>query len=184
MDRFCCVSGCDNRAIRDKLDGKGQTIGYFHFPPEKEARRRAIRIHGDPGPPDHHFSTSREKCICSMHFEEELAIPAMTTTELPLTKEAIPTVFSASGISDGDTSTAVQTANDNQRDMSEDVGESDDPNDSANDGRKSLEQPAACSDSSTTGIFAAKMDATQGPTPNRTSPTTFSPKTTTTGTTC
>ena len=70
MGKFCCVPGCNNRANRDKFDGKGQTIGYFQFPPENDPRRAIwIRnIRRDPGP---YFSISGTTCVCSMHFEEE-----------------------------------------------------------------------------------------------------------------
>lgn len=95
MGKFCCVPGCNNRANRDKFDSKGQTIGYFQFPPENDPRRAVwIRnIRRDPGP---YFSISGTTCVCSMHFEEEYIerLAISTGFRLRLTKEAIPTVFS------------------------------------------------------------------------------------------
>ncbi|XP_055352850.1 uncharacterized protein LOC129598812 [Paramacrobiotus metropolitanus] len=95
MGKFCCVPGCNNRANRDKFDTKGQTIGYFQFPPENDPRRAVwIRnIRRDPGP---YFSISGTTCVCSMHFEEEYIerLAISTGFRLRLTKEAIPTIFS------------------------------------------------------------------------------------------
>ncbi|GAU89764.1 hypothetical protein RvY_02275 [Ramazzottius varieornatus] len=104
MGKFCCVPGCNNRANRDKFDSKGQTIGYFQFPPENDPRRATwIRnIRRDPGP---YFSISGTTCVCSNHFEEEYIerLAISTGFRLRLTKEAIPTLFSwNNGTKDGE----------------------------------------------------------------------------------
>ncbi|OQV18004.1 hypothetical protein BV898_07946 [Hypsibius exemplaris] len=137
MGKFCCVPGCNNRANRDKFDGKGQTIGYFQFPPENDPRRAIwIRnIRRDPGP---YFSISGTTCVCSMHFEEEYIerLAISTGFRLRLTKEAIPTVFSWNSGKDGEDGDTGAFPEVDEQDMNGNGGNSDGPDDDDTNGDK------------------------------------------------
>ncbi|OQV18005.1 hypothetical protein BV898_07946 [Hypsibius exemplaris] len=155
MGKFCCVPGCNNRANRDKFDGKGQTIGYFQFPPENDPRRAIwIRnIRRDPGP---YFSISGTTCVCSMHFEEEYIerLAISTGFRLRLTKEAIPTVFSWNSGKDGEDGDTGAFPEVDEQDMNGNGGNSDGPDDDDTNGEYDNSQ-----DGSTNGGAVVKKEA-------------------------